>query len=59
VQDIDDLGGELLGSAGAMRDGGGLQAVELVEGVVDGRVGDEVIDVVVFGSSALRLIDER
>jgi hypothetical protein len=58
VQDVDDLSGELLSGAGAVRDGGGLQAVELVEGVVDGRVGDEVVDVVVLGGGALRLVDE-
>jgi hypothetical protein len=58
VQDVDDLGGELLGGTGAMRDGGGLQAVELVQGIVDGRVGDEVVDVVVLGGGALRLVDE-
>ena len=58
VQDVDDLGGELLGGAGAVRDGGGLQAIELVEGVIDGRVGNEVIDVVVLGGGALRLVDE-
>lgn len=42
-----------------MGDRGGLEAVELVEDVVDGGVGDEMIDIVVVGSCALGFVDER
>jgi len=43
-----------------VRYGRGLQAVELVERVVDGGVRDEMVDVVGVGvGGALRLVDER
>jgi hypothetical protein len=68
--------GEVLRDARAVGDGGGLEAVEFVEGVVHRRISaftsacvdaevdginarDEVVHVVVFCSSALRLVDER
>ena len=35
-----------------------LQTVDLVECAVDGGIGDEVVDVVVLGGGALRLVDE-
>ena len=41
-----------------MGDGGGLEAVELVEGVVDGGVCDEMVDVVVVGGRALGFVHE-
>lgn len=41
-----------------MRDRGGLEAVKFVEGVVEGGVGYEVVDVVIFGGEALLLVDE-
>ena len=42
-----------------MRDGGGLEAVEFVEGIVEGRVGYEVVDVVIVGGEALLLVYKR
>jgi hypothetical protein len=54
----DDFRGELGGRARAVQDGRGLQAVELVELVGDGRVGDEVVDVVVVGGGARGFVDE-
>jgi len=60
LEDVHDLGGEVGGGdAGPVADGGRLEAVELVEGPVDGGVGDEVEGVggLVVGV-ALGLVDE-
>lgn len=49
---------KLFERAVAVRDGRGLQAVELVEFAVERGVGDEVVDIVVFGGEALSFVDE-
>lgn len=60
LQHLDHLGGELVLRAGAVRNGRGLQAVELVQRAVDGRVGDEVEGVLGLGIGvALRLVGKR
>ena len=41
-----------------MRNGGGLEAVEFVEGVVERGVSYEVVDIVVFCGEALLLVYE-
>jgi len=38
--------------------GGGLQAVEFVEDTVDGGVGDEVVDIIIFCCLPLGFVDE-
>ena len=53
-----DLGREVGEAAGAVGDRRGAQPVQLVQDPVDGRVGDEVVDVVRVGGRALRLVDE-
>lgn len=65
LQHGNDLVRKVVEGAAAVRDGRGLQAVELVERVADGGVRDEVVDgavvvvVVGRGGGALRLVDER
>lgn len=56
LQHVHHLEGELFGGAGPVRDGRGLQAVQLVQHAVDGRVGDEVEDVLRGLARALRLV---
>lgn len=59
-QHLHDLGRELVvRRAGAVADGRRLQAVELVQRAVDGRVRDEVERVLGLAARALRLVDER
>ena len=42
-----------------MRNGRSVQAIKFVERAVDGCVGYEVVDVVVFGGESLGLVYER
>ena len=42
-----------------MTDGCRLQAVKFVESAVDAGVGDEMVDVVIFGCDACLVRDER
>lgn len=56
LQHVDDLRGEGLRGAGAVRDGRLLEAVELVEHAVDGRVRDEVEDVLAVAARPRRLV---
>lgn len=58
LQDGDDFVWEVGGCAGAVGDWRGLEAVEFVEGVVEGGVGYEVEDVVVFGGEVGGFVDE-
>lgn len=56
---LDDLLGETVHVARPVANGERLQAVQLVEHAVDGRVGDEVIHIrVLVGGRALCLVDE-
>ncbi|OHW96657.1 hypothetical protein CSPAE12_04692, partial [Colletotrichum incanum] len=57
LQHLRHLVRELFGSAGAVRDGRGLQPVELVQLAVDGRIGNEVEGVLSL-ACLLCLIDE-
>lgn len=57
LQDLGHLCREGLGRAGAVGDGSRLQAVELVEGSVDGGIGDEVEGVLGL-ARLLRLVDK-
>lgn len=58
LEDFDNLLGEFVLCAGAVRDRGTLKSVELVELVVDHRVGDKVEGFVVVGSGALGFVNE-
>lgn len=59
LQHLDNLGRERVRRALAVRNGRGLQAVELVQRAVDGRVRDKVEGVLRLGPRALRLVDKR
>jgi hypothetical protein len=58
LEDGDELLGEFRLSAGAVRDGGTLEAIEFVELVVDDGVSDEVVGFVVGGGGTGGLVDE-
>ncbi len=58
LEDGNDFIGKFVKGAVAVGYGSGLEAVEFVEGAVDGGVGDEVVDVVVFGGEALSFVYE-
>jgi hypothetical protein len=40
-------------------DGVGLEAVEFIERTINGRIGDEVVQVIGFGSLTLSFVNER
>ena len=58
LKDRDDTIREFVEGAGSVANGMGLKAIELIERAVDGRVGDEMVDVVVFGGETLRIFDK-
>lgn len=58
-QDRDDSVREFLKGGGAMGDRGGLETVEFVEYSVNGRIGYEVVHIVVFCGEALGFVNER
>ena len=59
LQHRDHFVREFVKGAIAVRYGGGLETIELVEFIVDGGVRNKVVDIIFFCSQALRVVDER
>lgn len=58
LEDGYDLVGEVVERTGAVRYWCWLQAIELVQDAVDGRISDEMVDIILLRSNLLRFVDE-